>query len=132
MSLRWKKDGVATVLIAALAAMAWASYKGWDWPVVASARVVAVLAFVIGLAICVIGGAGSFEKKPEKMGAIQRLFLAHGALAFLLMIAVLIWPRHTLLAILVGVVGLMWLITTIRHALAKSVVPSEPTKPAKP
>jgi hypothetical protein len=132
MSLRWKKDGVATLLVAALAAVAWASYKGWDWPIVASARVVAVLAVVVGLAICMIGGDGSFEKKPEKVGVAKRLFLGHGAVAFFLMIAVLIWPRHTLLAILVGLVGLLWLITTLRHTFTKATVQAEPAKTTRP
>lgn len=131
MSLRWKKDGVTTLFLAALAVVAWASYQGWDWPVVSSARVVAVLALVVGLVIGSVGGMDTYATRPDRSILIRRLFLAYVAVAVLLTVAVLIWPRHSLLGALCGLVGLLWLVTTLWRAFAKSAEPTAASKPPK-
>ena len=126
MGLSWKKDGVAPLLIAGLAAIAWAPHSGWDWPVVASLRVIALVAFVVGIAICVIGGDGSYDPKVKRVGAWWRIFLFHGALAFLLMVAALIWPKSIIVVPLLALIGVMWLAVTIKHAFVKPAAKAAP------
>lgn len=115
------KDAIATLLVAMVGAIAWAHFSNQDWPLVSGTRTVAVAAFLLGVGACAVG-ARDLNKKQTELGPRDRLIRAHGALAFVLMVAAVITRNDVALALLVAVIGLAWLGATVRHLLGR---PSE-------
>jgi hypothetical protein len=117
MRLTWH-DAVATVLVAAATALYLAFRAGVDAAFVSGPRVLAVVVFVLGVSACAAGGGGVVPADAhDAQTAWTRAFGVHGAIAFVLMLLVLITANTGLLAVLTGLVVLLWLVTTVRHAI---------------
>jgi hypothetical protein len=89
--------------------------------------VLAVLMFVLGVTACAVGGGvvpadaanagANAGAENRSRGVWTRVFTAHGALAFVLMVFVLITGNTVALAVLTALVVALWLFTTVRHAV---------------
>jgi len=104
--------------------LAWAYYSDQGWPLVSGPRVVAVLAFclsVISLAI----GSRSLAKKLDDLTLLDRFARLRVPGSFILMVWVLVTANTVVLGVLVGFIGVMWLGSTIHHALVRE--PSPPS-----
>jgi len=116
------KDFGATAIVAALGAMTWAYFNDQSWPIVSGPRVLAVVAFVLGVAACATGSRNMVvDQKDLQPG--DRLLRVHGLAAFGLMIAGAITGNEVVLIILLSLIGLMWLMATSRH-LATPATPA--------
>lgn len=125
MRLTWR-DAVATAVVAAAAALyAW-HLADPGLAVVGSARWASLGVFALGVTACMLG---SSTLAPESRYAST--MSAGGGLAALLTVATLITGSAVTLAGVVGVVGLLWLVTTARHALGIHVEPPAGAEPAR-
>jgi hypothetical protein len=115
MRLTWK-DGVTTLLTAAVAALYVAFLAGADLPLASSLRAMAAIAFVAGVAGCALGGG------PDRDAAQARSAKWYGGIfgttALVAGVVALITGNEIALAILVGSIVVLWLASTIRHAFA--------------
>lgn len=114
MRLTWH-DAAATGAVAAAVALYWAFRAGLDLPLVSAPRMLSVVVFILGVTACAVGGNAIIPGQHSPSWA--SLFGIHGAVAFVLTLLVLITGSAMLLAWLVGLVVLLWLFTTIRHAV---------------
>jgi hypothetical protein len=117
------RDGLATVFVAAAAAVyvPWvtgAALTGW------SVRVTAAVVFALGWAACmtdqkqmaVVYGATREGRRPPAAYAV--LVSAIGALALVAGVLALVTGSAALLATLAASMAGLWLIATVRHAVA--------------
>ena len=114
MRLTWH-DAAATGAVAAAVALYWAFRAGLDLPLVSAPRMLSVVVFILGVTACAVGGNAIIPGQHSPRWA--SVFGIHGAVAFVLTVLVLITGSAMLLAWLVGLVVLLWLFTTIRHAV---------------
>lgn len=122
-----RRDGLATLVVTAAAALYWAYWVGADLPLVSGSRVLSVVVFVLGVTACAVGGNAIVpgESEPRRWAQVYGI---HGVIAFMLAILVLITGSSALLAALVALVVLLWLTATVRHVVvAPTVVRRQPT-----
>ena len=105
---------MTTILAVSVGAATLAVTEGWDWALLGSTRAAVGAVGAIGLAMCIIGG--SRDASPVK-GAFGVIATAFGIAAFVLIVLGLITSSESLLLALAGVIGFMWFITTLRHAI---------------
>lgn len=124
MRLSWH-DAAATLVVAVVAGLYWAFLAGMDLPLVSGPRVLAVMVFVLGVTACVLGGGVTPTDADTRGGrsAWRRGFTAHGALAFAMMVFVLVTGNTGALAGLTGLVLALWLFTTVRRAVTELRTP---------
>jgi hypothetical protein len=105
------KDAVATAVVAAAGGLyAW-HVGSPDLAFVGSTRWVTLAVFVLGVVACATGASYSATGRYTTVMSV-------GAVAtFALLLTGLITGSGTVLALLAGLVALMWLVTTVRHAL---------------
>jgi Na+-transporting methylmalonyl-CoA/oxaloacetate decarboxylase gamma subunit len=116
MRLTWR-DGVATLLTAAVAGLYWAYLAGADLPLVSGPRALAGAVLVIGLGACAIGGGGlTADGMRSRYGRSMSAFAAVPGIAALVTI---ITGNGVILAVLVTSVVAMWLVATLRHAFVE-------------
>jgi hypothetical protein len=120
MHLTWR-DGVATIAAAVGAAITVAVLQSWDWPLLGSYRMGVIALFILAQPLCRTGGAAFWTSE-----AIRRPVLAlHDPLiavnivlgvaaAVLVVVGLVMGTRGPLLALAV-VMGVMWILTTLRH-----------------
>lgn len=122
MHLTWR-DGVATALGLLSAVVVLAVLQGWDWPLLGSYRAGVVALATIGVPMCLIGAYPFWESIAFRH---PRLILKH---PFLIIASVLGFA--TAAALVIGLVtatelpfvslavlmGVLWLVATIRHAV---------------
>lgn len=120
MGLTWK-DAVTTVLVAALGGMAWAYYTDQGWPLVSGPRVLAVVAFLVGVVVCATG-ARNLNAKESELGVGDRLLRSHALIAFALTVWAAITGNEVVIGVLVGLIVAMWLGSTVYHAFSKPPV----------
>jgi hypothetical protein len=114
MRLTWK-DGVATVLAAAVVVVGLAVAGDWGWPLLGSPRAGALAAGFIGIAMCSLSQAGKDMEDGLREPA-AKVLAALGMLSLVLMIGgVIINSELMFLGLLIVTIG-MWLMSTIRHA----------------
>jgi hypothetical protein len=113
MTLTWR-DAAATGVVAVAGAVYWAFQSGAGLPLLSGPRVVAMVVFGLGVGACVLGGSIAGEDATQQRWV--KVYGLHGALAFGLALAVVVTGNRTLLAVLVGLVALLWLVATGRHA----------------
>ena len=108
------RDAITTVLAGLVVAVTLAVTRGWEWPMLGSARAGLVAAGILGVAMCSVG------TRSEDM-ATKDAFVHHpgmivgsalGAVALVLLVAGLI----------AGVLLLLWSVATIRHAATPTTV----------
>jgi hypothetical protein len=117
MRLTWK-DGIATVLTAGIVALYAAYVADEKLPLVSGPRVLAGLILVVGLTACAIGGTAI--AKDGSAGLTVYVGSTLGAAAFLAALITMITGAGSTLAILVGVTVALWLLATVRHAVART------------
>lgn len=126
MGLSWR-DGIATILVAASAAVTGSVVYGWNWPLIGDARAGVVAVFILGFSACVVGGGPAWmfgamrEGRMRGPGPIWSPFFVIaaglGALAFALMFADLFINDVSLLVWSTAAVVGIWIVSTIHHAL---------------
>jgi hypothetical membrane protein len=117
MGLTWK-DGTATLLVAGIGVLTWAHLTDQGWPGVSGPRVLAVVVFLIGISICVTTSR-NLNAKEANLRPIDRIMRAHGIGAFILMLWAAISGSEVALGALVGLIGVMWLGSTVYHAFSE-------------
>lgn len=122
MGLTWR-DAVATLLVAAGAAVTLSVVNTWGWPLIADARAGAIAVLVLGFAASVTGGGpqwfiAALRREVSTQGMWLSVFAsAMGLLTFALLavnlfansIALLVWATVALLV--------LWVVATIHHAI---------------
>jgi len=120
MKLSWH-DAAATLVVAVAVGLYWAFVADAGLPLVSGPRVLAVLMFVLGVTACAVGGgvvpADTEAEGRRSPGVWLRMYAAHGALAFGLMVFVLVTGSTGALAVLTGLVVALWLFTTVRRVV---------------
>lgn len=117
MRLTWKDAG-ATLLVAAAVAVSVPFLTGAEVPLMAGARPLAAAVFGLGVAACIVNGIGMSIAQLDRVADGWARGLAWLAtLAFVALIATLISGDRIALGVLVGTVVLMWLLTSVRHAV---------------
>ena len=118
------RDAITTVLAGLVVAVTLAVTRGWEWPMLGSARAGLVAAGILGVAMCSVG------TRSEDM-ATKDAFVHHpgmivgsalGAVALVLLVAGLIAGTEALLIAIAGVLLLLWVVATIRHAATPTTV----------
>jgi hypothetical protein len=110
MRLTWKDAAATTCVAAAGGLYAW-HIASPDLAFVGSTRWVALTLFVLGVAACATGASYSTG------GAYTTVMSVGAVAAFAMSLIALIIGSGPALAVLAGIIGLLWLVTTARHAL---------------
>lgn len=117
------RDRIATLLVAGIA-VPYLGYRVFGMmPFILDNRAMAGTGLVLGLAACLIGartGAG-LDTGMWLLGVLGAGTLAAG-------IGALVTGDDMLLAMLMGGIGLLWVLSTLRHA---DIVPAPPVQPPK-
>jgi len=120
------RDGITTVLAAAVVAVTLAVTQGWDWPLLGTTRAGFVALGILGIAGCSVGNrtedvafAKEFARRP---GMIAGSVL--GAIGLVLFIAGLIVNTETLLVALAVDLVALWVLATTRHAVVPARTPA--------
>jgi len=117
MGLTWK-DVAWTSLIAVIGVLAWEHFTDRGWPGISGPRVIAVLVFILGV-IGYTTGARSLNRKVEDLSLVHRLVRLHSLGTLTLTIWILIFGHDLALAILIGVIGTVWLGSMIVHLFSR-------------
>lgn len=110
-----RRDGVATVMAGLVAAVALAVTRSWDWPMLGSYRAGVAALGVIGWSMCIVG---SSRTTYSFKGPFVVFASALGGLALLLVIVGLVTGTETPFLLLAVVIEILWLATTLRHAVS--------------
>jgi hypothetical protein len=110
MRLTWKDAAATTVVAAAAGLYAWHDASPGT-ALVGSTRWVTVGVFVLGVVACATGGSYTTVGRYTTMMSIGAV------VAFALLLTGLVTGSATVLTVLTALIGLMWLVTTARHAL---------------
>jgi len=113
MRLTWR-DAVTTVLAAMVAVIYLTFAVGWAIPVVDDARGATLLIGLIGLSMCIVGGSGSTIAKGNIWIAPLGVL---GGVSLMLVVGGLITGWDVAVPTLAAVIGLMWTISTVHHAV---------------
>ena len=122
MRLSWR-DAVATLLVAAAAAVTLSIMNGWDWPLIGDARAGAIGVLVLGFAASVTGGGPQWFVAALRRGvSTQGMWLsifasAMGLLTFALLVVDLFVNSVTLLVWTTVALLALWIVATIHHAI---------------
>jgi hypothetical protein len=122
MHLTWK-DAVATVAAAIGAVITVAVAQSWGWPLLGSYRMGVVALFIVAQPMCRTGGAAFWTSEAIKRPALVRhdpllaVNMLLGAVATVLVVVGLVMGTRTPFLALAAVMGVLWLLTTVRHAV---------------
>jgi hypothetical protein len=119
MRLTWKRDGPATLFVAAAAVLyaLWVTETGLTGM---STRALGAAVFVLGLAACTSDRAemaivyGAPCRRPSMLYVVTASIL--GAVALVAGIIALVSANEAMLATLVTAMAALWVIATLRHA----------------
>lgn len=111
------RDAVATFIGIAAGIAFWAAYHDWGWPALGSTREgIGVLA-ALGVAMC---AAGANLPAPWVPGPFVTTASILGSASLGVVIAGLISGSDAFLVALAALIGLLWIVTTTRHAMDAS------------
>lgn len=112
MKLTWR-DGVETVVGAAVIAVAFAVTQGWGWPLMGSPRAGIVVLAVLGQGMCTFAGwSGSRWSDPFiVIGSVL------GVTVLALIVAGLIAGTKAFVVALAVTLAVMWVVATLHHAI---------------
>jgi hypothetical protein len=130
MALNWK-DGVATLLTAGAVGVYAALLADAGLPLVSTPRTVALAVLVLGVAACAIGARVPLNEADRVGGAVGALSKV-AALAGIAGLVAIVTGSEPVLAVFVGLTVLLWLATTVRHAIGGHEFRGEPALPAPP
>lgn len=111
MSLGWKDAG-STLLTAGAVTLAIVAIR--DWASFVTVRWALVGMMLLGVGACAVGAYGGTDLPP--LYSVGMGILVAGAIVTLLL--GLIFGGKSYLVAMAVIIGLLWLITTIRHAFA--------------
>lgn len=115
MGLTWK-DGVSTLLAAAVVLVALAVVEEWGWPLLGSYRAGAVAIGVMGLGMCALGSSTQEASGPR--GPYFATMSLLGALALVFAIwAIVADAKEPFVALAVDTV-LLWMASTLHHLVS--------------
>jgi hypothetical protein len=115
MRLTWR-DGVATVLLGVVVALAAAATQGWGWPLTGSYRSAGLVVFGAGIAMCALSGSAQSTTTAGKSPYVM-LASALGILALVMLVGVLITGSEAWFVALVVDIAVLWAMTTFRHSV---------------
>jgi hypothetical protein len=118
MRLTWK-DGAAALLMGAVVVVVLAVTQAWGWPLLGGFRSGAAVLGAVGLGMCI---AGPVEGRRHSR-VYGRSMAVLGSLAAGLWIWGVVAGSEVVFLALAGVVGAMWLVATVGHALGYGVAP---------
>ncbi|MBN2177146.1 MAG: hypothetical protein JW722_05755 [Demequinaceae bacterium] len=113
-----RRDAGATALVVVIGVLAWAYFTAQGWPLVSGPRVLAVLAFVLGVMASAISSR-SIHKKLADLTMAERLVRLRAPGGFLLMLWAAVTGDEVVLGLLISLIGVVWLGSTIQHAFGK-------------
>ncbi len=123
MGLGWR-DGAATVLIAAAAAMTLSVANDWNWLSIGEASDGGLLVLGLGLCACAVGGGPLSivsAMKWDELSSQEKMFISMAsALAVLSTVLLLVAIAVSSIEVLVGAtiaLVAVWAVATIHHAL---------------
>ena len=116
MRLTWR-DGVATALGLLGAVVVLAVLLGWDWPLLGSYRAGVVALAAIGVPMCLIGAYPFWEILRDPFLTIGAV-LGFGAATAL--VVGLITGTELPFVSLAVLMGVLWLVATLRHAVEEA------------
>jgi hypothetical protein len=118
-----RKDAAATALVAAAGAIYAGHLAGRDLDIVGSAGWTAVPVFLLAAASC------SHGTGHRALGLYPTAMTGGAALALPLTLTAVVTNSEIVLAILMALVGVMWLMTTVRHVLGRRISCDVPNVP---
>ena len=122
MRLTWR-DGVATLLGLLGAIVVVAVIAGWDWPLLGSYRAGVVALAAIGVPMCLIGAYPFWDsvafREPRLIFRDPFLTVAAmlGFVAATVLVIGLVTGTKLLFMTLAALMGVLWLVATVRHAV---------------
>src|SRR5690349_5858428 len=105
MSLSWR-DGVATLLMAAVAAVAFIKIKGYEWPLINSWRVGSLALLLIGIGTCIVVGSGVVPAKD----AWTTVAMVFGIIAFVAALVGIIFGSKIAFFALAADLIVLWMV----------------------
>jgi hypothetical protein len=114
MRLTWR-DAVSTVLVLVGLSMALSVVQGWGWPFLGGVRAGIIALGVTGVAACMLGSPGDRFFFTDPFGLITTL-IAVTAIAIAI-VGGLITGMQQFLFVLMGVIVVLWVVATLRHAV---------------
>lgn len=124
--LTWK-DGLTTILLAAAIAVMLAVTQAWGWPALGSYRTGALVLGLLGLGMCA-GGAVEGRRRSRVYSTTMAVL---GSSALVLLIWGIIAGTEAVFLALGATIGVMWIASTIGHALGYGAAP-RPAKEVRP
>jgi hypothetical protein len=121
MRLTWR-DAVSTVLVLAGLAMALSVIEGWGWPLLGGVREGIVAAGIAGVAACVLGSPLERSYFTDPFGLITTLIGM--AVIGIAIVGGLIFGTQEFLLMLMLVMGMLWVLATVRHAVEGAAPPA--------
>ncbi len=124
MRLSWR-DGVATLFIVLAGLVTLAVASSWDWPLLGGYRSGVIALFVLAQPICQVGGAdfwqGEAGRHPVRAARdpFIAVAMALGVAALVLTVGGLIAASRTWFLALAAVMGVMWIVTSLRHLVER-------------
>jgi uncharacterized membrane protein YccC len=115
MRLSWK-DVATTLMAAAVAVIFVAHFQQWEWPLIGDVRLATLVVGAIGLGMCIVGGDPN-AVTAKNAYTVFASSLGVGALALAALGAISDWP--VVLAALVAVTLVLYVVTTVRHAVVE-------------
>ena len=112
MSLGWK-DGAATLITAAVVAVAYTKVKGYSWPLLGSWRMATLALLVLGMGACIAASSGAVPTKDAWTTAASIM----GGVAVGLGLFGLIAGSKLAFLLLAADIVLLWVVSTSHHLL---------------
>lgn len=113
MRLTWR-DGIETILFAAVVLVAVATIQAWGWPLLGSYRSAALVVFAIGAVMCPLSGSAA-STISAKQNPYIALATVLGVASLVMAIVVLFTASEAWFVALAATIGALWLVTTFRH-----------------
>lgn len=112
--LTWR-DAVSTVLVLAGLAMALSVIEGWGWPLLGGVREGIVAVGITGVAACLLGSPLEKSYFSDPFGLVTTIIGM--AMIGIAIVGGLILGTEEFLLMLMLVIGMLWVLATVRHAV---------------
>jgi hypothetical protein len=114
MRLTWR-DAVSTVFVLAGLVMALSVIEGWGWPLLGGVREGIVAAGIAGVAACLLGSSLERSYFTDPFGLLT--LIIGMAMIGIAIVGGLLLGTQEFLVMLMLVIGMLWLLATVRHAV---------------
>lgn len=113
------KDIVATAFAFSAVAISWAAVAEWGWPGTDSVRLTALVALVLGVTACAIGGVDAYSAGPDRAW-YQRFGSFLGGVAGVAALVAIAFGWKPALVTVALVIAVLWVVTTARHLVTRA------------